>query len=221
MDLYGPEYGPECLVEGMADWFWPSTGLMYFHHPGVDEAAEGMYCNLSQSGPGLQVTRSGLRYEGFFAADKLQGQGTIRGPNGEVYTGQVVDGLPDGDGQLRLRSGTHLRGSWQGGRFQSDEAQCLGDSKLETGSGCPYSECGGPGRPICRGRRGRAIAPCLRNGLPKHALAGRTGTHPDATRHTQGSRPARLAHRPAVPAAIGFSLLDGASLAQVGRAKGV
>jgi hypothetical protein len=55
---------------------------------------------------------AGKRYqlEAAFAAGRVQGEGTLRYPDGEVYTGTLKDGVPDGRGYFREPNGDQYEG---------------------------------------------------------------------------------------------------------------
>lgn len=55
---------------------------------------------------------AGKRYrlEAAFAAGRVQGEGTLRYPDGEIYTGTLKDGVPEGHGYFREPNGDQYEG---------------------------------------------------------------------------------------------------------------
>lgn len=59
---------------------------------------EGIWNLNIREGEGKLVREDGVEFTGTFKANKPNGQVEIKYPNGNVYTGEVIDGVPNGKG---------------------------------------------------------------------------------------------------------------------------
>jgi hypothetical protein len=125
---------------------------------------------------------AGKRYklEAAFAAGRVLGEGTLRFPNGEAYTGTLKDGVPDGRGYFREPNGDqyegevrmgeltgvaevlYVNGDDYKGEFKKGKPDGTGTMTYELGGryegGWKNGEPSGPGKIVYVGGTGREAA---------------------------------------------------------------
>lgn len=73
-----------------------------------------------ENGEGKYVFRdASATYTGSFEQSKPNGKGEVVYANGDRYEGEFEDGLFHGQGTLRQRDGTEIRGHWLAGQYQA------------------------------------------------------------------------------------------------------
>lgn len=60
------------------------------------------------------------RYEGTVINGQMDGAGIAYYPSGNRYVGEFKDGVPDGTGTYILADGREIAGTWDAGRWRSD-----------------------------------------------------------------------------------------------------
>lgn len=185
---------------------------------------------------------AGKRYklEAEFAAGRVRGEGTLRFPDGEVYTGTLKDGVPDGRGYFREPNGDqyegdvrmgeltgtaevlYVNGDDYKGEFRKGKRDGTGTMTFALGGhyegGWKNGEPSGPGKIVYAGGAGReaAVQDGREPGRPRVAgAAGGTYTvdHHIATAGTTFRREA--AHGIPVPPERGFKELTAEEQATV------
>ena len=76
------------------------------------ESYSGQWVNGMKEGYG-RWQRGDSLYEGFFAADRMNGQGYLRYPDGNIHRGNWTDNRRDGYGELTDTTGCTYRGTWE------------------------------------------------------------------------------------------------------------
>ncbi|MEM1118943.1 MAG: caspase family protein [Bacteroidota bacterium] len=75
---------------------------------------EGCISGNCVDGYGIYVYKNkSARYKGYFKGEQAHGKGTIRYANGDVYTGDWVNGYFEGKGILTLNDGKKISGYWK------------------------------------------------------------------------------------------------------------
>ncbi|MEZ5551738.1 MAG: hypothetical protein R3E82_12670 [Pseudomonadales bacterium] len=102
-------------------------------------------------GAGVLTLSSGRSYPVYPRDLAYSGTATYQWPDGRLYRGQWVQGLPEGQGNETLPDGEHYRGAWHGGRRhghgelkRADGSRYVGDfvHDLRQGSGVEISSDG-------------------------------------------------------------------------------
>lgn len=75
---------------------------------------EGCVSGNCVDGYGVYIYKNrSAKYEGTFQGEQAHGKGTIRYANGDVYTGDWVNGYFEGQGVLTLNDGKQISGYWK------------------------------------------------------------------------------------------------------------
>jgi hypothetical protein len=56
---------------------------------------------------------------GEFNHGKMHGRGHLQLTNNETYTGEFAEGMVDGEGTFKDKSGKEIKGRWEQGFFQN------------------------------------------------------------------------------------------------------
>ena len=112
---------PAFMYEGGFGADGQPRGLCHIRF-GAEGVYEGGYDRPHYQGPGLLV-EDGVRYEGHFSSNTVSGLGTIKGPRGEVFRGEIDRNRRHGKGEQIDENGGRISGVWCQDVFTGDPAE--------------------------------------------------------------------------------------------------
>jgi hypothetical protein len=84
----------------------------------------------------LNISNSGVIYEGDFVANEFHGKGTFICKNGNIYKGDFVMGYKHGQGKVDMADGSSMKGVWAHGKKLGGGVDCeRGTTKTITFNG--------------------------------------------------------------------------------------
>ena len=79
------------------------------------------------------ISQFGLEIEGLPTSTSIHGVGTITYTNGDIYTGDIGNGVPDGQGTYTYPNGNKYVGGFKGGRYHGQGTETFTDGRKYVG----------------------------------------------------------------------------------------
>ena len=97
---------------------WRSKGTLVYNSSNGKITYTGTIVNHRMNGQGKLTYPNGDVDEGNFANGVFSGQGTFTAKSGWSYTGEFKNGKPDGQGTLKAKDGKVYKGTFKQGIYQ-------------------------------------------------------------------------------------------------------
>ncbi|MCS4488933.1 hypothetical protein [Streptococcus sciuri] len=97
---------------------WQSKGTLVYNSTNGQITYTGIIVNHRINGQGQLTYPNGDIYKGHFANGIFNGQGTFIAKSGWSYTGEFSNGKPDGQGTLKAKDGKVYKGKFKQGIYQ-------------------------------------------------------------------------------------------------------